>query len=58
MISGLTTNPRILKELFDRLDVGCIIFELAEEVGSFLNKNEESLSLIDLSDQLICTSAN
>lgn len=58
MISGLTTNPRILKELFDRLDVGCIIFELAEEVGSFLTKDEEGLSLFDLSDQLVCTSLN
>lgn len=58
MISGLTTNPRILKELFDRLDIGCIIFELAEKVGSFLNKNEEGLSLFDLSDQIICSSVN
>ncbi|MEL6251671.1 MAG: ATP-binding protein [Bacteroidota bacterium] len=58
MISGLTTNPRILKELFDRLDVGCIIFELEEEVSSFLTNDEEGLSLFDLSDQLVCTSAN
>lgn len=58
MYPGVTTNPLIVQELFDRLNIGCIIFELAPELTSFLKEDEDDFSILDLKDQLTCTVTN
>lgn len=58
MLPELTANPYILQELFDRLHIGCIIFELTPQVKSFYNADQEDISILDLKDHFHCTVVN
>jgi len=55
---GLSTNPNILRELLDRLQVGCIIFELPEECNPGLVFDQDCYLLLEHKDKLVCTVVN
>lgn len=58
MISALSADPKILQELFDRLDIGCIIFEPRTEELPFKREDGSFMSLFEISDQIFCSTAN